>query len=177
MGNSSQTKNTTSEAIYTKLLNSFWKIHNKVSKIINKLPESNYLSNLFQKGFRWTETFFWVFIAIWVGTNTLNMVLGNIAVQEFNDLLAYEVFWTIIGFEVVKMAYFRLIGKTTLLFLYHFSVLVVLAFCRQIVLKHDLELIYVLGLLGSVVATIILREVSHQESLFPRIFGKNKESW
>ena len=95
-------------------------LNNTLAQIWNKIPEKNYLSELFQSGFRWAETFFWIFIAVWVVLNTKSMVLGDLPVKEYNDFLAYQLFWTIIGFEVIKMAYFRLIGKTTLLFLYHF---------------------------------------------------------
>ena len=108
-----------------------------------------------EKVFFFIEKIFWSAISIYTIIMLLIFSFDYISKEIFVDFLSTKIFYMIIGFEVIKMTFLRISGKSNTLLAYHFSIMVMLTFAREIVLKHNLSIEIMIGfLLSSLIITI-----------------------
>jgi len=114
---------------------------------------------------RYFEKVVWSMLGIWVFYYTSLFVLDFISKEEYLYFLGDKVFWVIIGVEVIKIVILRLLEKSHTYIAYHFTLMMLFTFAREIVLKHNLDIWVVFGAIGAtlvVVITYFLKENSQK---------------
>jgi len=110
------------------------------------IPEEPEMSRLFF----WIERLFWITTAILTLAGAFGMLVkGFLAVYaDFSSLklvLASELFYSIICFELFQMSRIRIEGRSHKMALYHFIFMVTLTLGREIFLIHNLNIWIVIG--------------------------------
>ena len=100
--------------------------------------------------FFYLEKTFWSINAVLTVIGAFGMLLkgGYLVYQDFSQLksvLANELFYSIICFELFQMAKIRIEGRSHKMVLYHFIFMATLTFGREIFLIHNLDFWIVLG--------------------------------
>lgn len=100
--------------------------------------------------FLWIEKTFWILSALLTLAGAFGMLIkgGILTYQDFSQLksvLASELFYSIICFELFQMAKIRIEGRSHKMVLYHFIFMATLTFGREIFLIHNLDFWIVSG--------------------------------
>lgn len=96
------------------------------------------------------ERLFWIFSGLFTAIGAFGMLFkgGYLVYLDFSnlkDVLATEVFYSVICFELFQMARIRIEGRSHKMVLYHFIFMATLTFGREIFLIHNLSIWVVAG--------------------------------
>ncbi len=115
----------------------------------------------FKKGYMMFEIVAWVFMGIVVVIVALDFVFGAITKEELINFLSYKFFYYIILMEVLKLIALRITRESHTLLAYHFTLMVMMGFGREIVLLQVFKIEIILGFLISCLALLITYYISH----------------
>lgn len=121
------------------------------------------------------EKIFWTFIGIYTLYQTILFILGQVKYDTFNDFLAQEIFYSIVGFEVLIMALIRVAGESNMMIVYRIHIVVILGIGREMFLKHEINWGIATSLLLTMLSLSIIYVITHKNDVIR--FLKDLREW
>ena len=111
------------------------------------------------------EKLFWLYVIFVTFYETYNFVMGYTKYKDFNEFLAQDLFYAIVGFEVIIMALLRMAGESNMFVIYRIHIIVILGIGREMFLKHNIDSEIALALLLSMISLVIIYVITHKEDV------------
>lgn len=123
------------------------------------------------------EKIFWIVIGIYTAYETILFMFGIQKYDTFNDFLAQDIFYAIVGFEVVIMALIRIAGESNMMIVYRIHIIVILGIGREMFLKHQIDWGTASALLITMVSLSIIYIITHKDNVINTLKSINKDDW